>query len=405
MPKKKPSNLFIIYLLGALSVISPFSIDMYLPAFPQVAHDLSVSNATIALTISSYFIGLALGQIFYGPLLDRFGRKTPLLFGLSIFILASVGCAAAPAIQSLIVFRFIQAIGGCAAGVASLAIVHDFFPVEEAAKILSRLFLFIAVSPLLAPSVGGLVALTMGWRYVFLILAVIVIGIFALIYAQLPESHKPDTGISLKPAPIILEYFKILTHPRFATYALSGAFSFAGLFAYVAGSPIIFMEGFHLSPKIFSGIFALLATGFIGSSQINVSLLRRWKSEKVFKRFLMLQVATSLVFVAGTAAGWYGLAATLVLFFIFLSSAGLTYPNAAALAMSPFSKNAGSAAALLGFLQLGVGALISTGISAFAAHDAFPIIAILAVTSSSGLIILLIGEKRARKAVMENTKA
>ena len=353
------------------------------------------------MTISSYFIGLACGQVFYGPFLDRFGRKKPLLIGLSIFILASIGCAAAPGIQSLLALRFIEAIGGCAAGVASLAIVHDFFPIEEASKILSRLFLFIAISPLLAPSVGGMVALTIGWRAVFLILAVIVIAIFALIYICLPESHKPDIRISLKPGPIIIEYFKILTHPRFITYALSGAFSFAGLFAYVAGSPIIFMEGFHLSPKVYSGIFALLATGFIGSGQINVALLRHWKSEKIFKRFLILQTLTSLVFVVGTFAGWYGLSATLVLFFVFLSSAGLTYPNAAALALSSFSKNAGSAAALLGFLQLGVGALISTGIGAFAAHDAFPIIVILAVTSVLGLIILLIGQKRARSAIRE----
>lgn len=401
MPRKPP-DLFIICLLGALSVISPFSIDMYLPAFPQVAHDLSVSNATIALTISSYFVGLAFGQIFYGPLLDRFGRRAPLLGGLSIYILTSVACAAAPDIHSLIVFRFIQAIGGCAAGVASLAIVHDFFPVEEASKILSRLFLFIAISPLLAPSVGGMVALAIGWRAVFLILAVIVIGIFILIYAQLPESHQPDAGISLRPGPIILEYFKILLHPRFATYTLAGAFSFAGLFAYVAGSPIIFMDGFHLSPKVYSGIFALLATGFIGSSQINVALLRRWTSEEIFKRFLILQCVTSLVFVVGSAAGWYGLASTLLLFFIYLSSAGLSFPNAAAMAMAPFSRNAGSASALLGFLQLGIGALVSTGISVFVTHDSFPVIAILAGTSATGLIILLIGEKRAHGATTEN---
>ena len=230
---------------------------------------------------------------------------------------------------------------------ASLAIVHDFFPVGEASKILSRLFLFIAVSPLLAPSVGGMVALAVGWRAVFLILAVIVIAIFVLIYTQLPESHKPDAGISLKPGPIILEYFKILLHPRFATYTLAGAFSFAGLFAYVAGSPIIFMDGFHLSPKVYSGIFALLATGFIGSSQINVALLRRWTSEKIFTTVPdAAEVATSLVFVIGSAAGWYGLASTLLLFFIYLSSAGLSFPNAAALA--PWRLLPGTRAALLG---------------------------------------------------------
>ena len=395
MSRKKPSDFFIICLLGALSVISPFSIDMYLPDFPQVAKDLSVPDAAIALTISSYFIGLALGQVFYGPFLDRYGRRKPLLAGLAIYILASVGCAVAPDLNTLLAVRFIQAIGGCAAGVASLAIVHDFFPVEDAAKILSRLFLFIAVSPLLAPSLGGIVALTIGWRAVFLILALITIAIFALIYFKLPESHKADAGISLKPSLIIGEYIKILTHPRFITYAMAGAFSFSGLFAYVAGSPIIFMEGFHLSGKVYSGLFALLATGFIGSSQMNAALLRRWKSETIFRFFIVLQTLVSLVFILGETAGWWGLYSTLALFFVFLSSAGITYPNAAALALSPFTRNAGSAAALLGFLQLGVGALISTGIGAFAAHNASPVIAILAVTSTLGLVVLLVGQKQA----------
>lgn len=398
---KRPSNLFIICLLGALSVLGPFSIDMYLPAFPQVAQDLAVSNADIALTISSFFIGLALGQVFYGPFLDRFGRKKPLLIGLAIYVIASVACATAPGIHALLALRFIQAIGACATGVASLAIVHDFFPVEDAAKVLSRLFLFVAVSPLLAPSVGGFVALTVGWRAVFVILGVIAAAIFALIYAKLPESHKPDAGISLRPAPIIAEYFKILMQPRFATYALAGAFSFSGLFAYVAGSPIIFMEGFHLSPKVFSALFALLATGFIGSSQINAVLLRRWKSEQIFRFFLIIQTLTSLIFILGATSGWFGLVSTLALFFIFLASAGMTYPNAAALALSPFTKNAGSAAALLGFLQLGVGAIISTGISALNAHNASPIIAILAVTSTLGLVVLMIGQKRAYMAKKE----
>jgi DHA1 family bicyclomycin/chloramphenicol resistance-like MFS transporter len=401
LTKKKPSDLFIICLLGALSVISPFAIDMYLPAFPQVAHDLHVSNATIALTISSYFIGLACGQVFYGPLLDRYGRKKPLLAGLSIYILASFACAVAPDIHWIIAFRFIQAIGGCAAGVASLAIVHDFFPVEDAARILSRLFLFIAVSPLLAPSVGGMVALTIGWRAVFLILGGIVAGIFVLIALQLPESHKADTTISLKPWPIIVEYFSILIHPRFATYALTGAFSFAGLFAYVAGSPIIFMDGFHLSPKMYSGMFALLSTGFIGGSQINITLLRHWKSEQIFKPCLALQMIISVIFAIGTYLGWCDLISTLVLFYLFLSVTGLICPNAAALAMAPFNKNAGSASALLGFLQLGIGALVSTGISTFATQGSFPIIAMLAVTTVIGLIILLIGEQRARKATRE----
>lgn len=388
-------------MLGALSVISPFAIDMYLPAFQQLGKEFSVPPTTVSLTVSSYFIGMALGQVFYGPLLDRFGRKRPLLVGLGLFIITSLVCALAGNVNQLIAVRFLQALGGCAAGVASLAMVHDFFPVQEGAKILSRLILFIAISPLLAPTLGGVMMLWVGWRSVFIVLAIVVAVIFVLIRYLLPEGHTPDPTISLKPLPILLEYLAILRHPRFATYAFAGAFSFAGLFTYVAGSPVIFMEGFHLSPQVYSGIFAMLAVGFVGGSQVNVVLLKKFSSGQIFSRLLTVQVITGLVFVAGAWAHLYGLAATLVLFFIFLTCTGLTYPNAAALALAPFSKNAGSASALLGFLQLGIGALISTGISMASAKDSFPMIALLAITSSLGLIIFALGRKKADAAGSE----
>jgi MFS transporter, DHA1 family, multidrug resistance protein len=385
----------IITILGALSVVSPFAIDMYLPAYPQVAKDFGVESTVISLTISSYFIGLAGGQVLYGPLLDRFGRKKPLCAGLALFILASVGCAASTDIRALGAFRFIQAIGGCSAGVSSLAMVRDFFPVDQSAKILSLLFLFIAASPLLAPSTGGFIAIYFGWRVVFYALMAIAGVILVLVWSILPEAHAPDPTISLKPLPILREYFAIMKRPRFATYALAGGFSFAGLFTYVAGSPVVFMEGFHLSPQIYSLIFAGLSVGFIGGSQLNVILLRKFDSKILFAIILAFQAVTGLVFITGTWLGWFGLARTLVLFFIFLACAGVTYPNAAALALAPFSKNAGSAAALLGFLQLGVGAFISSAISVSTAHDSLPIIALLAVTATFGLIVLMIGGKRA----------
>jgi DHA1 family bicyclomycin/chloramphenicol resistance-like MFS transporter len=393
---QKPSPFFIICMLGALSVISPFSIDMYLPAFDQVAHTFGVSTKVIALTISSYFIGMALGPVFYGPLLDRYGRKKPLYAGLGLFILASIACVCAQHINTLIAWRFIQACGGCVAGIASLAMVRDFFPAEECARILSRLFLFIAVSPLLAPSIGGIVALTVGWQSVFFILAAVAAALIALMYFYLPEGHTPDASISLKPLPILREYFAILKHPRFIVYTLSGAFSFAGLFTYVAGSPLIFMDGFHLSAHTYSAIFALLATGFIGGSQLNVVLLRRYSSETLFLTFLSVQVLTSLLFVLGTWFGWYGLTSTLILLFVFLGASGMTYPNAAALAIMPFTKNAGSASSLLGFLQQGVGAVISTGINILPSQSSFSVIAIMAFTASTGLCILLVGRTRAQ---------
>lgn len=391
----KKSSLLVITLLGSLSVISPFAIDMYLSAYPELAGEFNVPSTTIALTLSSYFIGLALGQVIYGPLLDRFGRKRPLAFGLSLFVVTSIGCAFAPDVYTLIGLRFVQALGGCVAQVASIAMVRDFYPRSEAARVLSRLFLFIAVSPLLAPTVGGLVIEMGQWQAVFFALAGVVAFILAGVYFLLPEGHKPDPDISLRPGPILAEYLAILRHPRFATYAGAGAFSFAGLFTYVAGSPIIFRDGFDLTPRQYSLVFAFLAVGFIGGSQLNVLLLRRTTSERLFLWFLVAQVVTGIVFLAGTIAGGYGLVWTLVLLFVFLSCVGITNPNASALAIAPFSKNAGSASALLGFFQLGVGAIISTGISAATSKDRLPIIAILASTAVVGLIILLAMRKRA----------
>jgi DHA1 family bicyclomycin/chloramphenicol resistance-like MFS transporter len=392
------SPLFLISLLGALSVISPFAIDMYLAAFPQVAEAFDVPSAMVSLTLSSYFIGLALGQLFYGPLLDRFGRKKPLFGGLGLFILASAGCAFASHIDALIGWRFVQALGGCVAGVASLAMVQDFFPIGERAKIMSRLFLFISASPMLAPTIGGMVALTFGWQSVFLLLAIIIGLIMVLIYFQLPEGHVPDASISLKPGPILREYAAIFKHPRFMVYALSGAFSFAGLFTYVAGSPIIFMDGFGLSPHAYSLVFAVLAAGFIGSSQFNVMLLRRFSSEQLFLRMLLVQTVAGALFLLTSLLGGVGLIGTMLLFFAFLSCVGITYPNAATLALAPFSKNTGSASALLGFLQLGVGAFISTFISLSHGSDSGPIMVILAGTSAAGLAIVLLGRKRAAQA-------
>jgi DHA1 family bicyclomycin/chloramphenicol resistance-like MFS transporter len=289
----------------------------------------------------------------------------------------------------------VQALGGCVAQVASVAMVRDFFPRDQAARVLSRLFLFIAVSPLLAPTAGSLVIRLGGWPAAFLALAAVVAGILVLVLALLPEGHRPDAGISLRPGPILAEYLSILRHPRFRTYAGAGAFSFAGLFTFVAGSPVLFMDGFGVSEGTYTLIFALLAGGFIAASQVNVVLLRRASSEALFLRFLVAQVAFGAVLLAGTWAGALGLAGTLAVLFGFLCCVGVTNPNASALAIAPFSRNAGSASALLGFFQLGTGAVISTVIGAASPDDRVPIVAVFGATAAVGLAILLAGRGRA----------
>jgi DHA1 family bicyclomycin/chloramphenicol resistance-like MFS transporter len=363
---------------------------MYLPAFSRIATEFKTTTSTVSLSLSTYFIGFAAGQMLYGPLLDRFGRKRPLYAGLSIYIAAALGCACSHNMETLIAFRLLQALGGCVAQVGSVAMVRDFFPPKESARVFSLLFLIIGVSPLLAPTVGSIVMSWLGWQSIFVVLACIAAAMLALTILLLPEGHAPDPTVSLKPEPMLKHFRHILRQPQFYTYALSGAFSFAGLFAYVAGSPIIFMDGFHVSAKVFGGIFATLTMGFIGGNQVNVFLLRKFSSGEIFSHALSIQVLIGLLFITGTRLGWFGMTSTLVLFFVFLSCIGLTYPNAAALALAPFSRNVGSASALLGFLQMGTGAVISTSIGFFGPAS---VVASLSGAALLSLLIFAIGRR------------
>jgi MFS transporter, DHA1 family, multidrug resistance protein len=394
MTRARPPNLLIILILGALSTLSPFSIDMYLPAFPQIARDLGTTPAQISLSVSGYFIGLALGQLFYGPLLDRFGRKPPLYAGLSLFVAASLGCVAVRSPGLFIAFRLLQALGGCVAQVGAIAMVRDFFPARESAKILSLLILVLSVSPLFAPTIGGLVATTVGWAWIFVILAAFALFLIIVIGLLLPEGHQPDTEISLRPRAILKGFVAIIRHPQFYTYAFAGAFAFAGLFVYVTGSPIIFIDSFHVDPRGYGLIFAALAMSFIGGSQLNIWLTRRHADRKIFRLAVICQNIVMLVILGGTLGGWYGLPANIVLLMLYLPFCGMAYPNAAAIALEPFSKNIGSASALLGFLQMSIGAFASTGVGFLRASSAAPIFTVMAATAIIGLVILLANERR-----------
>ncbi|MFL6417121.1 MAG: multidrug effflux MFS transporter [Bryobacteraceae bacterium] len=389
-PVTKARTRFIILMLGALSLITPFSVDMYLPAFDRIAAAFGASTSAVSLSLSTYFIGFGLGQIVYGPLLDRFGRKRPIYFGLALYIVASLLCTQAVNLRMLIALRFVQALGGCVAQVAALAMVRDFFPVSESARILSLLFLVIGVSPLLAPSMGSVFLQWLGWQWIFVALTCFTLATLLVVGFCLPESHGPDRGVSLKLRDIIPSFLQILTTPQFCIYAFSGAFSIAGLFIYVAGSPLIFMNGFQVSGRAFGGIFALLTMGFILGSQVNIALLKRFTSKRIFSVALAVQVCAGLIFFIGVRQQWYGMAAYLLLFFVTLSSLGLTYPNAAAQALAPFSRNAGSAAALLGFIQMLIGALASTGVGLLGASA---VISLFSATAFVAAAIYLMGKR------------
>lgn len=384
---------YLILILGSLTALGPFSIDMYLPGFPAIAKDLHTTASKVSLSLSGFFIGISAGQLLYGPLLDRFGRKKPLFIGLTVYILASVGCAMSTTIDMLILSRFVQAIGSCAAAVASVAMVRDLFPVKDSAKVFSLLLLVVGASPMIAPTVGGYVTAAFGWQAVFLILTGMGVAILAASVLWLPDSFKPDTSLSLKPKPIILNFLTVIREPQFYTYSFTGAIAFAGLFAYVSGSPLVFMEVFHTNEKVYGWIFAFLSIGFIGSSQINTLLLRKYKSEQVINIALVFMVMISLSMLFASYNGFLTLMLTIILLFLFLCCIGLTYPNAAALSLAPFSQNAGSASALMGAIQMGMGAAISVVVSLFEEPSTFPMTLAMAGSSSLALCVFLIGKR------------
>jgi MFS transporter, DHA1 family, multidrug resistance protein len=386
-----------ILILGLMTTIGPFSIDMYLPGFDDIAHSLHTNPATVALSLSSYFIGLAVGQLVYGPLLDRYGRKKPLYVGLGLYIVATAICMQARDINTLIVLRFIQALGSCGAQVAAMAMVRDLFGAKESAKVFSLLLLVVGASPMIAPTVGAYVVVAFGWRTVFLILGIISVIVTFLTIFFLPESYAPDRSFSLKPGPTIRNFISVIRIRQFLFSALIEGFAFAGLFAYVSGSPILFMNIFHVDKRTYGWIFAFLSVAFIVLSQFNGLLLKRYTSFQIIKVALTGQVLVTVIFLAGTIAGWYGLGSTIALLFLFLTFLGFTYPNAAALALAPFDKNTGTASSLLGTLQMGIGALASVAVSAFSNGTAVPMIAVIAASSILAILFLVMGARAMRR--------
>lgn len=393
---KKTNRSLLILILGLLSAVGPFSIDMYLPGFPVIAQKLNTTVEQVAYSLSSFFIGVCVGQLLCGPLLDRFGRKRPLVIGLLLYVAASVACSFATTVESLILFRFVQALGCCVAMVAPGAIVRDVFPVEENARVFSLLILILGVSPILAPTVGSFVVAAWGWAAVFLVLAALTAAVLLLVVLRLPESKGADPSVSLKPAPIVRSFATVIREPQFATYAFAGAIAAAGLFAYLAGSPFVFMNLYGATEQQYGWIFALIAAGLIGCSQLNNVILKKYSSAQVSRVVLITQASIGLVLVAATALDLLNMYSTIGLMFLFLSCQGFTFPNSAALAMAPFTSGAGSASALMGALQMAFGALASALVGVFFNNTALPMAAIMSFCSLAGLGVLLLGNRRIR---------
>lgn len=375
MTKKQERGL--ILLLGAIAAMGPFTIDTYLPGFPAIAEDLDTEISMVSLTLTSYFIGISIGQLIYGPLLDRYGRKKPLLFGLSLYLLAAVGCALAFDVYWLIGIRLIQALGGCAGMVAARAIVRDRFPVQETARVFSTLILVMGVAPIVAPTLGGYITANLGWRYIFMMLAVFAMILVVMVHYLLKESKVPDKEVSLRPKRIAINYWKVFTNRDFLIYSFAGSMAMAGMFTYIAGSPFVIMEILGFAEDTYGWIFGLNAAGFIIGSQINRVVLRKRDSGQVTDVSGILILLICVALVVQVAIGIPNAYTFLFSLFTFLFFLGFLNPNSTALALGPFSNNAGVASALIGSVRM-VGAAVSTALIG-ALHDgtAFPMVGIM----------------------------
>ncbi|MCB0846739.1 MAG: multidrug effflux MFS transporter [Bacteroidetes bacterium] len=390
---RKNKELALIIVLGLLTALGPLSIDLYLPAFQQIARELQTDVATIAYSLSSFFVGLAVGQMIYGPLLERFGRKRPMYVGLVIYAIASLGCAMAVSVEQLILFRFLQALGSCAGLVASRAIIRDLFEGKKMAQVFSSLIMVVAISPIIAPTVGGLLSTYSGWQSVFIILVGLAMVILTGAIIILPETKQPDVNYSLNLSKILGNYLSIIKHPVFFVNAFTGAIAYAGLYAYISGSPHLYMELLGLNEQQYGWIFAIIATGLISATQVNNRLLQRTTSERIILVSLFAHSGMGILLLAITLVGITGIIIDTALIFGFLLFIGFILPNASALSLGPMGHTAGSASALMGAIQMSVGAGGSFMVGLFQSETAIPMALVMAFCGSASLGLFYFGNK------------
>lgn len=347
----------LILVLGTLIAVGPLTIDMYLPALPAISADLQTTAAGVQLTLTGTLIGLAVGQMIIGPLSDVWGRRRPLLAGTTLHVLASILCVIAPNIAVLGGLRVVQGFGAAAASVIAMAVVRDLFSGIAFARILSRLLLVMGVAPVLAPTLGSALLNWTHWRGVFAALAVLGLGLIAVTAFGLPETLPPHRRRPARVLDTVRVYGKLLRDRVFVGLVLVAGFAMAALFAYVAGSSFVLQEQYGLDEQQFGIAFGAGAIGMITATQLNVRMLRRYTPQQILLTSLLSALACGLVLLGFAATNFGGLPGVLIPLWAVLAATGFALPNAPALALAGHGEAAGTASALLGAVQFGVGAL------------------------------------------------
>ncbi|MBX9718183.1 MAG: multidrug effflux MFS transporter [Microbacteriaceae bacterium] len=369
-----------VIVLGALTALGPFTIDLYLPAFPQVEADLGVSTAAIQLTLTATTIGFAFGQLLVGPWSDKVGRRLPLILATSVHVLASLGVALAPDIAWLMAFRVLQGFGAAAGGVVAMATVRDLFGGYPLVRMLSRLSLVNGLAPILAPVIGSQLLLVMPWRGLFVVLAaygvLIVIAASLLIVETLPPARRVDPGHAT-----IGDRYRVLFADRvFIGVAIIGGMSFSGLFAYLSASPFLFQDVYGLDPQGYGLLFAMNSIGVVAGVQISSRLAKRIAPQWILSVSTLVLLGSAIAIIVLDLAG-AGFWVTVVPLWFFITACGFGFPMVQALALANHGKEAGTAASLLGAMNFGLAGLLSPIVGLFGISSAVPMGAVMAATS------------------------
>ncbi len=395
MPKLTLGQNGRIFIFGFLSAIAPLSIDIYLPALPMLRQALSADEAQTLFTLSAFFIGFGVGQLLLGPLSDRFGRKRPLLAGLVLYVIASVGCAQATTISAVVAWRFVQAFGGSVVPGLVQAMVRDLYDRNESARILSLNMLVTASAPVVAPLIGGQVLLWLDWRAIFWVL--VAFGVLALFAAlALPETLGAARRNEANPLAMLLGYFELFRNRRYVGYVACSTFYFCCLFAFIAGSPFVYIEYFGVAPQYYGFLFGVNMIGMITTTYINSRIVIGRGADRLLRIACWIGAAGSVVLLATGLSGFGGVAGIALPLFVVLALLTMVASNAISGALAVAQNRAGAGAALAGALQFGAGALTSVALGWFADGTPRPMSALICAGAVAALVanLVLLGRPR-----------
>ncbi len=386
--------------LGLLTAVGLFAIDMYLPALPEIGQGLHAGSGAVQASLVSFFVAMALSQLIYGPVSDMIGRKKPLYFGLSLFSIGAIGCALSPSIEWLVGFRALQGVGACAGAVICRAIVRDLFTGVAATQLMSRLLLVFSVSPILAPLAGSAVTLAASWRAIFWVMVLAAVLGAVLVALQLPETRSQEARSQSSFGSALASYGTLLRDPYYLGLVLIASFGMASYMIYVANSSFVLIEHYGLSPSLYSVVFAMNAVSFIGASQMNGRLSRRFGLRRLI-RFAVagFALASTMLFLA-FASGFGSLPVLSALLFVAYGFLGMVIPTSAVLALESHGRIAGTASALMGTLQFVTASSVIGVASLFFDGTAMPMVTTIAACS---LMVLFLAALTLRPAAAAET--